>query len=138
MRTCPFLMIGLLVIAAFPALAIDEEATLDEIAECVEANLPGSTSVQTVTFHATDRGRHVRTARATMYYSKQPDGLGKMLIRFNRPYDLRGAGYLLIERERDDDMFVYLPNVGVRRITGRMVNGSMFGTDLASGQVRRL
>ena len=57
-----------------------------------------------------------------------------MLIEFSLPDDLRGASVLLLERKQpgERDMFMYLPELrSVKRITSRMVTGSMFGTDFS-------
>ena len=67
-------------------------------------------------------GRSPRTARS------------RVLIEFSLPDDLRGASVLLLERKPpgERDMFMYLPELrSVKRITSRMVTGSMFGTDFS-------
>jgi hypothetical protein len=52
---------------------------------------------------------------------------------------MRGSGVLLIERGDASDVFVYLPEVKrVRRITGRHVSGSLFGTDFTYEHLERL
>jgi hypothetical protein len=58
------------------------------------------------------------------------NGLSKVFMRVEAPDDLRGAGLLLIEKKSGADMFVYLPDLQrVKRVTSRMLSGSLFGSD---------
>jgi outer membrane lipoprotein-sorting protein len=116
-----------------PAAALEPGASAEEIRQCVDANLPLETSVQTVVFRAHDRMGAITEAKATIYWRKFEDGFSRVLIRFFAPPDLRGAGVLLLERSSDDrHIFMYLPALDkVKRITKHMVAGSMFGTDFS-------
>jgi len=107
--------------------------TAAEIQACIEANLPKSSSVQAIALRAKDRVGAVTESKASIYWKKSEDGMSRMLIEFSLPEDLRGASVLMLERKAGErDMFMYLPELrSVKRITSRMVTGSMFGTDFS-------
>lgn len=129
MKPLARLMCFLAVALAAPALA--ELQTAQEIEDCVQDNMPDESSVQTIALRAKDRIGAITESRATIYWKKDSDGLSRLMMRFADPPDMRGAGLLLVEREKDErDMFMYLPELQkVKRITSRMMTGSMFGTD---------
>jgi len=72
----------------------------------------------------------VRTLQITRSQSEEP---GKALIRFLEPFDIRRTSILLIEREAaSDELFVYLPAIGItRRLSYAQRADSFFGTDLS-------
>ncbi len=62
---------------------------------------------------------------------KEENGLGKSIITFEAPEDVKGTKFLLIENKgRDDDQLLYLPALKkVRRIAGSQRSQSFMGTD---------
>jgi hypothetical protein len=77
--------------------------------------------------------------RAKIYWRRSEDGRNQARLLFSEPDDMRGAGLLVLEREGTNDMFMYLPEFKrVRRVTGHMMSGSMFGTDFTYEQIERL
>ncbi len=130
LRSCwlPLLILGLAAAARGA-----EPKTAAEIHACIEANMPKTSSVQTIALRAKDRTGAVTESKATIYWKKFDDGRSRVLIEFSQPDDLRGASVLLLERTGGErDMFMYLPELRtVKRITSRMVTGSMFGTDFS-------
>ena len=106
--------------------------------EAPVATAPEETSVQTMEFHSTDRLGGGRTLRAKVWW-RRLDGLSRVMLRLREPPDLRGAGLLLIEKKPRTDMFVYLPDLQkVRRVTTRMLSGSLFGSDFTYEDFQRL
>jgi hypothetical protein len=60
-------------------------------------------------------------------------------MKFDNPPELRGAAVLVIEKKPQNDMFMFLPELGkVRRITSQMVQGNMMGTDFSYEDFQRL
>ncbi len=58
--------------------------------------------------------------------------MSNALMRVSSPPDMRGAGLLLLEKEKRNDTFMYLPELKrVRRVTGRSLSSSVFGTDFS-------
>lgn len=118
-------------VAAGPATAALE--TLKEVEDCVQANMPDESSVQTVVMNAHDRIGSVTQTRARIYWKKF-DELSKVLVRLSDPPEMRGAAILMLETEgdRDNDILMFLPELNrVKRVTGHMMSGSMFGTDFS-------
>jgi Outer membrane lipoprotein-sorting protein len=131
----PLRTAGSLLIALLLAGSARGEApkTAEEIEACVQANMPKTSSVQSIALRAKDRVGAITESKAKIYWKKFEDGRSRVLIEFSLPDDLRGASVLLLERSADSrDMFMYLPELrSVKRITSRMVSGSMFGTDFS-------
>jgi hypothetical protein len=72
--------------------------------------------------------------------SLRHDGpLAKSLVRFTAPAELRGAGFLQIQRrDADDDRFLFLPELGkARRISGNLRGGAFMGTDFSFADLDR-
>jgi hypothetical protein len=104
-------------LAAGPASG---ERSLDEI------------SIQVLSMTAHDRAGAVTTTRAKVFWREFEDGYSRVLMRLSDPPDMRGAALLMIEKEKGNDTFMYLPELKrVKRISGRMMSGSMFGTDFS-------
>jgi hypothetical protein len=116
------------------AAAAAEPETAEQIEACVDANLPESSSVQSIALRAKDRVGAVAESKATIYWKKFEDARSRVLIEFSLPDDLRGAGVLMLDRKKpgERDIFMYLPELRtVKRVTSRMMSGSMFGTDFS-------
>lgn len=101
--------------------------TANEILDCVSANAPEKTARQEFRLMVHDRGGGVQTLQANLAWKRDDKKLSKVVVRLSVPADLRGLSYLLIEREKQTDMFAYFPALKlVRRVTGRHSAGSDF------------
>ncbi len=69
--------------------------------------------------------------RALRSRMKEDNGLGKSIITFESPEDVKGTKFLLVENKgRDDDQLLYLPALKkVRRVAGSQRSQSFMGTD---------
>jgi hypothetical protein len=116
------------------------EKTAAEIQACVQKNFPNDSMVQTVRMVSTDRMGVERVLEAEMFWQKNPEtGLSNVLLTFDNPPELRGASVLVIEKKPQNDMFMFLPELGkTRRITSTMVQGNMMGTDFSYEDFQRL
>jgi outer membrane lipoprotein-sorting protein len=110
------------------ASAGDELQTAEEIDACYRANYPENSSIQTISMNSVDRIGAITTSRATMYWKKFDDGLSKVLMKFTKPAEMRGAGLLMLEKEKRND----------KRVTKHMTSASMFGTDFSYEEFERL
>lgn len=137
-RTWPWLAAVMLLVA--PLARADElPPDVRQVQECMSASLPGTQSTQTVALAAHAKDGAVNAVRATLWWRRAANGHSKARVLVHEPEDLRGTGVLLIERDDGSDTFLYLPEVKrVRRITGRHVSGSLFGTDLTYEHLERL
>ena len=115
-------------------------ATAAEIQQCVQQNFPDDSMVQTVKMVSIDRLGVERVLEADMWWQKnQETRLSSVLLTFDNPPELRGASVLVIEKKPQNDMFMFLPELGkTRRITTQMVQGNMMGTDYSYEDFQRL
>ena len=128
MRPAPLLAAAFALLFAASGRADGKSA--DEILDCVQRNLPATTARQEVEFRSQDRVGGGRTIQSRVHWRRFPDGLSRVLVRVLDPAELKGSGVLLIEKGKRADMFVYLPDLKkVRRVTSRMLSGSLFGSD---------
>ena len=83
---------------------------------------------------------NVTESRSKLYWKEFDDGLSKVMMRFIRPLDLRGAAVLMIEKKgRSPDTMMYLPAIRkVRRVSSRAAASSLFGTDFSYEDFQRL
>jgi len=128
------------VLALAPSAAGAAEKTAAEIQTCVQRNFPDDTMVQTIRMVSVDRMGVERMLEAEMFWQKNPEtALSNVLMTFDNPPELRGASVLVLEKKPQNDMFMFLPELGkTRRITSTMVQGNMMGTDFSYEDFQRL
>jgi hypothetical protein len=108
------------------------DSDADAVKACVRARFPYDSSVQSITFISRDRGGGSREVKARVHWHRAEDGMSSVLVRLSSPPDMRGAGLLLLEHEKRNDIFMYLPELKrVRRVTGHSLSSSVFGTDFS-------
>ena len=119
-----------------PASAVD----LPEVVEsCIAKNLPESTSAQTIELRARDRGNYESIMRADVYWKRFNNSSAKVLMYMHEPSDVRGARFLIVQNEPQNDMYIYMPGLfKVRKITSRNISNSMLGTDFSYEDFERL
>jgi len=128
---------GIAVALAGPGRAA--ERGVQEIQDCARKNLPERTARQDLSLLVRDGAGQEQLIEAELFWKRGDDGRSRVLVRVEAPPDLRGAAFLFVEREGDSDMFSYLPELKkVRRITGRTISGSLFGTDFSYEDIARL
>jgi hypothetical protein len=116
------------------------EPTLDQVQNCMRANIPKTVQIKDVEVTATDRTGGSRTLRGRLYGTNE-DGRLRAMMKILEPADLAGAGYLLREAKEaaNDEMYVYVPALSkVRRVTGAAVDGSLWGTDLSYSDIKQV
>jgi len=92
--------------------------------------------VQDTTLISADRGGRNQTSQLRMIWRDFREGeaspvLSKTLVRYSHPFDIRFAGYLIIQKQGDsNEQFVYFPQR--RKISRVHLRGqSIFGTDFS-------
>jgi hypothetical protein len=86
-----------------------------------------------------DRKGRTKVRELAAYHKKDAQGLGKTLLKFLSPPDIRNVGLLTWEQgsDREDDQWLYLPaSRRVKRITGGSKKNPFMGTDLAYEDLR--
>lgn len=128
---------GLLFLAAWPSRAFAAGDT-KEVEDCMRRNLPAESLVTRFKLIAKDKAGGIDEKAGTLYWRRK-EGLSSIRLLMSQPPDLRGAGILLLERPEANDVFLYLPEIKrVRRVTGRTMSGSVFGTDFTYEQLQRV
>jgi len=93
----------------------------------------GDVTITLVTSQGQERVRKLRM------WSKLKDKSteSEVLIRFDQPGDIKGTGFLQIEKAaEDDDIWVFLPALGkTRRMVANAKRDSFFGTDFSYGDI---
>jgi len=127
---------GVALALALAALAAAEARAqalpLEEATKCLERNAPKKTLSFRAEFVKVDRVGGERKSRATVLGKKLADGLRRVVLRFDKPTDIRGTAMLMIEsKEGPSDFYVYSQDDRrVRRVASRG-NGGLFGTDFS-------
>lgn len=130
---------GFVFVLAGPLPGFAAERSIEEIQACARKNQPEHSARQDLNLLIRDGTGDETTIEAKLFWKRDKEGRSRVLLRVTAPNDLRGTAFLLIEREGNSDMFSYLPDVGqVRRITGRTVSGSLFGSDFSYEDIQRL
>ena len=132
----PHVRRGVALAVALAALAAAEARaqalSLDEATRCLERNAPRKTLSFKADFAKVDRLGGERKSRATVLGKQLADGLRRVVMRFDKPADVRGTAMLMIEsKDGPSDFYVYSPDDRkVRRVAGRS-NSGLFGTDFS-------
>jgi Outer membrane lipoprotein-sorting protein len=134
------LCLGLAAAASAATPKPPAEMSAQEIQACVQRNFPTDSMVQTVRMVSIDRMGVERVLEAEMFWQKdEKTALSNVLLIFDNPPELRGASVLVLEKKPQNDMFMFLPELGkTRRITTQMVQGNMMGTDFSYEDFQRL
>jgi len=126
-------------VALAPAASFAAEPSVAEVQACARKNLPEFASRQAVLLESTDAGGAAQRIEAELLWRLSEAGRSQVRISVEAPPDVRGSSFLLLEREGGSDMFSYLPEIGrVRRLSGRAISGSLFGTDFSYEDVERI
>lgn len=115
------------------AVRADAIPRVEEVIECLERNIPRATSEQSVEFVSVNRVGGKRETRAKILGKRMDDGLRRLLLRFTKPIDMRGAALLVIETgSGDNEMHLYTPEARkVKRVNAHGGSGTLFGTDFS-------
>lgn len=118
--------------------AIQAGPAEDKLLACMRANIPPTLRIQEFDLNAIDRAGGKRNLRGKLFAKREKEQLRAML-RLVAPADVSGASYLLIEGDKADQMYVYLPALNkVRRIAGASSDGPLFGTDLSYADIKQI
>lgn len=134
--------------AAVPGLPLDDP----ELAACAEKLMPRQSFSQVLELNVTQAGAEASTIGAELFWKRDAQGLSRVVLRLTSPRDKAGLAVLTMEQKKGDPTFmVYLPETRkARRVAGKTIDGSMFGTDFsyedfayfqhtaAAGKVKRL
>lgn len=108
------------------------DTTIDKIEACMYANLPQSTSEQSVRLRSIDRAGSEQAISARLWWRHKPDTDTRMMGRIDSPLDIEGAAYLAIHNQSELLIYSYIPAIKkVHRISGNSSKGKLWGTDFS-------
>jgi hypothetical protein len=109
------------------------------IRSCMQQNLPKSTSAQSIELRARDRGGYEQVLEADVYWKRYAEDQARVMMYFREPVDIRGARFLVVEKQPQNDMYIYMPALfKVRKVTSRNISNSIMGTDFSYEDFERL
>lgn len=115
-------------------------ATLEEIEACVAANIPENSLSQSQKLSVADRKGSERSLELDYEWKRFPEDRSKAVLRVTSPADMRGTAVLLIQnKDRSNDAFSYLPEIGkTRRLNSRSLSSTVFGSDFSYEDIQFL
>jgi hypothetical protein len=121
------------------ARAQAEDAGVKEVRDCLQRNIPKSSSVQTVQFKSVDRIGGERSFRGKILGARLDDGLRRVKLCIHQPPEMRGSEVLTMEtRDGAPESFLYTTELRkTKRVTGEGTGGSLFGTDFTYEDLQR-
>ncbi len=134
----------LLLLYLLPAAGIEATTPLEVeippvVKDCLERNLPETTSAQVIELRTRDRSGFEQVLQSNVYLKRYADGHSRVLMSFEEPVDVRGARFLIIQQQPQNDMYIYMPGLfKVRKITSKKISGSVLGTDFSYEDFERL
>lgn len=113
--------------------------TVDDVTQCMRANIPETVRIQTFQLRSHDRGGESRLLAGRLTASREEDQV-RANLRLESPPDLKDAAYLMLEnRQGGDEMYIFLPALNkVRRVVGGTRDNPLFGTDFSYNDLRQL
>jgi hypothetical protein len=127
--------IRIIVISFLFVLADSVFADIDpEVEACVRKNAPQKSAIQNIRLRSEGIGYMAedRILTAEVYWKHTPEGTSNLLTVFDEPDDISGTRLLYLEKESEDEIYVYMPALfKVRRITSDRISSSMYGMDFS-------
>lgn len=138
-RRRPTYALPLLLVAALvlPAVNAQRYSTAQEVIDAMDAQPAPSTTIATMRMTITASSGH-SLSRTMQIWSA--NGGKSQLIKFLEPADVRGSGFLSVEKASGEtETLIYLPALGrVRRVAGGQKQDAFFGSDFSYEEISSL
>ncbi len=127
-------------VAAAPVQKSDpKKMKVDDIRACMRGNLVDRGSLRDLIVKATDREGGTHEIKMKLFWKPGKDALARMNLRVLEPKDLRGSSYLLLEREKGEEVYFFLPaNKTVLKVTGNEMTRPLWGTDFSYTEIKQV
>lgn len=131
------LLAALATLALLATATAQRYATAQEVVDAMKAQPAPTTTIATLSMTITSAAGHSLTR--TMQIWTADDGKAQ-LIKFLEPADVRGSGFLNVEKASGEtETLIYLPALGrVRRVAGGQKQDSFFGSDFSYEEISSL
>lgn len=132
-------LLFLLGFLATPFTSIGAQPVSDaaSVMACMRDNLPRRLEVEEFVVLSSSQDGARETLGGEIFFTRErmngDIGRARAMMRITQPAALRNSAYLILETDDylRDGMFVYLPAVArVRRVSGEIADGRLFGTDI--------
>lgn len=125
------------VLALAGAAFAQSYTTAKEVVDAMEAKPAPSTTVATMSMTITAASGHFADAHHAGLVGGRG---GSQLIKFLEPADVRGSGFLSVEKASGEtETMIYLPALGrVRRVAGGQKQDAFFGSDFSYEEIASL
>jgi outer membrane lipoprotein-sorting protein len=131
-----FLLLSLLLAYSLICAAAELPA---EIETCMKQNLPESTMAQSIELRTRDRSHFESVLQANVFLKRDTGDNFRVMMHFIEPVDIRGARFLIVQKQPQNEMFIYMPGLfKVRSITSKNISSSVMGTDFSYEDFERL
>ena len=112
--------------------AADVDSAAQDVAACMNRNVPEPDAVRAVRINTKDRTGAERLTVVRIYTRRGEDGLRQVRVEFREPEELRGSSVLLFERKGVNELFVRTSNdVPAKRIHASGRSLPFLGTDFS-------
>lgn len=126
----------LMLTSVTPSVAVQVPA---DIESCMKKNLPPTTARQSIELRARDRSNYEQVMQADVFLKRESAERARIMMYFSEPADIRGARFLILQKQPANDMYIYMPALlKVRKITSRRISSSVMGTDFSYEDFERL
>ena len=126
------------------ALAAPEQSdpakmAADDIRTCLRSNFVRRGSLRDLQLKATDRDGQAHELKMKLFWKPAKSGLARMNLRVLEPKELHGSSYLLLERDKGQDVYFFLPaNQTVLKVTGNEMARPLWGTDFSYSEIKQV
>ena len=116
-----------------------DEKPVEQILECVAANVPPPGNIRALRLTARDRIGSKRVTRLRIHAHRTEDGQRRVLVQFVEPPEMVGASLLLMQADNENRIYYMSPELDhPKRLTGAERSLELFGTDLSYEDFERL
>jgi hypothetical protein len=121
------------------SFAIGAADVPEAIKSCLQHNLPETTSAQAIELRARDRSGYEQVLEADVYWKRFAANQARVTMSFREPVDIRGARFLIVQKQPRNDMYIYMPGLfTIRRVTSKDISSSIMGTDFSYEDFERI
>ena len=115
---------------AFNALAFDIDPKIEA---CIRKNAPKATAVEKIRLVTESvMFKEEQVLSVKVYWKHSPAGTSNILALFDEPDDILGSRLLFLEKEAENEIYLYMPALfKVRRISSDTISSSMYGMDFS-------
>ena len=123
-----------LLLLILPTANLAAAAMDPEVEGCIRKNAPQQSAIQNIKLISEGVGYMAedRVLTAKVYWKHSAEGTSNLLAVFDQPDDISGSRVLFLEREGEDEIYLYMPALfKVRRITSDRISSSMYGMEFS-------